>query len=38
MRRYKANKRRDKKYFSRTAGSTQKINLQSSPMRGGFRL
>jgi len=38
MRRRQANRRKDGKYFSRTAGNTQKINLQSSPMRGGFRL
>lgn len=30
--------RADKKYFSRTAGNTQSLNLRATPMRGGFRI
>jgi len=38
MRRYRANKRRDKRIFSRTASRTNTRNLAVSPMRGGYRL
>ena len=39
MKRYRPNKSRDRRYFSKTAGSTNSRNLLSkSPMRGGFRL
>lgn len=36
--RQRASKRKDKRYFSRTADRTHKKNLQSNPMRGGIRL
>lgn len=38
MFRRRANKRSDRRRFSRTAGMTHKRNLQVSPMRGGYRL
>jgi hypothetical protein len=38
MRRYKVNKRRDKKIFKRTAIKTREINLSSTERRGGTRL
>lgn len=31
-------KRRDQKYFSRTAQQTRNKNLRVRPMRGGFRI
>jgi len=37
MKRYRANKKSDRKYYSRTASRTHKKNLQM-PMRGGFRI
>lgn len=30
--------RRDKKVFSKTAGMTHRLNISTSPMRGGERL
>lgn len=36
--RSKTNKKRDKKYFSITAGKTKKINVAPKVMRGGIRL
>lgn len=36
--RKRANSRRDKKRFSRTAQRTHKRNIPSRPMRGGIRL
>lgn len=38
MYRKRANKRSDRRMFSRTAGLTNKKNLVAMPMRGGFRL
>lgn len=38
MRRYKPNKHKDRRRFSRTAGRTHKKNLRATPMRGGIRL
>lgn len=38
MFRKRANKRYDRKVFSRTAGRIHKKNLIAMPMRGGFRL
>lgn len=36
--RKRANRRTDKKRFSRTASKTHKRNLRATPMRGGIRL
>ena len=33
-----ANRRSDKKSFSRHAGKTHSRNLRATPMRGGFRI
>lgn len=38
MRRKRANKRYDRKLFSRTASRTNSRNVSASPMRGGYRL
>lgn len=38
MRRQAERRRSGKKYFSKTAGSTHSLNLQKTPMRGGFRI
>lgn len=38
MYRKRANKRTDRRTFSRTAGHTHKKNLMANPMRGGYRL
>lgn len=38
MMRKRANKRSDKRRFSRTAMRTHKRNIPSRPMRGGIRL
>lgn len=38
MARYREKRNSGKKYFSKTAGNTQSINTQRSPMRGGFRI
>lgn len=38
MKRYKVNRRSDRKRFSRTAGHTNYKNLLANPMRGGYRL
>jgi len=37
MRRRESGKSR-KRYFGKTAGSTNSLNTQRSPMRGGFRI
>lgn len=36
-RRFKANKRRDRRYFSKNASRVNKRNFNASPMRGGYR-
>lgn len=36
--RYRANRRRDKKYFMATGMKTKSINLNERIMRGGIRL
>jgi len=36
--RYKMNRRKSKKLFSKTASRTKKMNVWTSPMRGGYRL
>lgn len=36
--RSKTNKRKDRKFFSRNAGNTKKINVAPKVMRGGIRL
>lgn len=38
MRRRQANRRKDKKYFSKTAAHTNPKNYTTSSMRGGWRL
>jgi len=38
MKRYKAKKRSDRKYFSKTASRTNKRNMSATPMRGGYRI
>lgn len=38
MRRYKLNRKKDRKFFSRTAERVNSRNMVSSPMRGGYRL
>lgn len=38
MRRYKPNKRNDRKRFTHTAARTHKKNIRATPMRGGIRL
>lgn len=38
MFRRRANKRSDRKYFSKTAGRTHIKNVKKPPMRGGFRI
>lgn len=38
MKRYKMNKGKSKRLFSKTASGTHKKNLQTNPMRGGIRL
>lgn len=38
MKRHKMNRKKSKKYFSKTAGHTHGRNIRSSPMRGGIRL
>lgn len=38
MRRYRVNKRKDRKVFSHTAGMTNAKNMRVNPMRGGYRL
>ena len=35
--RYKLSRRQSKRSFAHTAGATQSVNLQTAPMRGGFR-
>ncbi len=37
-RRGKMSRRGSKKLFKKTVGKTKKINLNTAPMRGGFRL
>lgn len=37
MKRWKANKRKDKKIFSRTASKTKAVNLPTKVYRGGLR-
>lgn len=37
MKRWKANKRKDKKIFSRTAAKTKAVNLPTKIFRGGLR-
>lgn len=37
MRRRRANKRYDRKMFSRTASKVNGRNMSGSPMRGGYR-
>ena len=37
-RRSKLSRRGSKKLFKKTVGKTKKINLNTAPMRGGFRL
>lgn len=37
MKRYRANKRRDRKFFSKTASRVNERNFSGSPMRGGYR-
>lgn len=38
MKRYRVNKFRDKKFFSRTANKTKAINVPLKTYRGGVRL
>lgn len=38
MRKFRAKKRFDKKFFSKTAGRFNKKNIKVGPMRGGIRL
>lgn len=38
MKRYKLNKNKSKRDFSRTAATTHKKNTRDNPMRGGIRL
>lgn len=37
MRRFRANKNKDRKYFSRTADHVNGRNMNAAPMRGGYR-
>lgn len=37
MKRYKANKNKDRKIFSATAAHVNGRNMSSNPMRGGYR-
>ena len=36
--RRRANKRTDRKYFSKTAAHVNKRDVNTNPMRGGFRM
>lgn len=38
MRRMRVNRNRDRRYFSKTADRTKKINVKPVVMRGGIRL
>lgn len=38
MRRYKTNRRKDRRIFRRTASTTRAINVSPRSMRGGIRL
>lgn len=38
MKRYRAKKSVDKRYFSKTASQVNKKNINPNPLRGGYRL